>query len=94
MPIFVESRGAVALQVPENANVIAVSVLALLSIEPFRHLMLDKPYIQPNTIYRLSNCLGNLAKGIWSRNTGTLYPGGLLKFMNDKYNLESGETGT
>jgi hypothetical protein len=82
----VEKRGSVALLVPEPEEYIAMSFIALLTIHRFRHLLIDQPYAQIGKTYLLSKSLGNLAEAIWVRETGTLKPDGLLKYMRANFN--------
>jgi hypothetical protein len=87
-----ELRGAVALMTEDEAHFVGVAIVTLLSIQPLRYLLIDKPFMQPGHTYRLSNCLGNLAQEVWSRNGGVLKPSGLIRFMKDKFHYEHKHT--
>jgi hypothetical protein len=87
-----EKRGAVALFCDETTSFVGLTTVTLLTIQPLRTLLIDKAYLTVGKKYKISSCLGKIAKEIWSRSHGFLRPDGLLRFLSNKFDYSSKNT--
>jgi hypothetical protein len=76
-----EKRGAVGLLVEDTNEYISVTMLALLTIQKFRFLLIEQPFARIDRKHKFASSIGNLAEAIWSRSTGVLKPDGLLAYI-------------
>jgi hypothetical protein len=72
---------------------LTASVHLLLSIVPFKNFLVNKEYSKYEIKPTVVTFLENLAKSMWSRNSGSLEPRGLLKYLARKAKSNRCQTG-